>query len=147
LSSRDSAHYEVEDLEQDVQAQETELQAARAAGSADGRDHARRGAARGDLTSRGRARQRDDALNALADARSILAQLAGGVGGDANDPPSIVQAVLANRDSQLSEREQAIDALRGDLSRRDARIAQLERWLNEARDTTPGDAPIENSEH
>lgn len=76
-------------------------------------------------------RERDDARAALADARATLSQLAGRVGGDENDPTSIVQAVMAHGDARVSERQ--LDDARAELAERDARIAQLERRLAEAR--------------
>jgi SAM-dependent methyltransferase len=143
----ESTRDQVEDLEQELRTADEQLQAARALLRTREDEVARAESVLAEAARR--EAERDDALAALADARSILSQLAGGVGADENDPPSIVQAVLSQRDNHVSERERAIDALRGDLSRRDARIAQLERWLNEARDNAAEDnsTPADNSEH
>jgi DNA repair exonuclease SbcCD ATPase subunit len=137
----EEARDKVEDLKQELRASDDELHDVRARLRSQADEVARAQEVLSEAARR--EAERDDALAALAEARAILSQLAGGVGADENDPPSIVQAVLGKRDSDLSEREAAIDALRGDLSRRDARIAQLERWLNEAQ----GSAPSDNPEH
>ncbi len=131
----DEARDKVDDLRQELRASDDEVHALREQlrEQADELERAKHASGR---------EGGDDALAALADARAILAQLASGVGADENDPPSIVQA-LHKRGSDLSEREAAIDLLRGDLSRRDARIAQLERWLSEAQ----GGVPQDNPEH
>jgi hypothetical protein len=55
------------------------------------------------------------------------------VGADENDPPSIVQALLARDDSRSSESERVVDELREELARREQRIDQLERRLSEQR--------------
>jgi DNA repair exonuclease SbcCD ATPase subunit len=134
----EDAREKVEDLRQELRASDDELHAVRSQLRLQADELERAQRVLGESSRRDV--ERDDALAALADARAILAQLAGGVGADENDPPSIVQAVLA-KSSDASEREAAIDALRGDLSRRDARIAQLERWLNEAQGSAPQDTP------
>ena len=86
--------------------------------------------------------ERDDARAALAEARGILSQLASHVGADANDPTSIVQAVFAQQPPQgHDDRERVIDELKSNLQGRDARIQQLERWLNEARPEGEQDRP------
>jgi chromosome segregation ATPase len=90
--------------------------------------------------------ERDDARAALADARSALSQLAGRMGADENDPSAIMLAYSAQRDSH-TESERAVAALRDELSRRDARIEQLERRLNERLNNELGATPIESTEH
>ncbi|MET0283958.1 MAG: hypothetical protein ABW352_05790, partial [Polyangiales bacterium] len=134
----DDARDKVDDLRQELRATDDELSTARELLRTQAEELQRAQHVLGEATRRDA--ERDDALAALADARGILAQLAGGVGADENDHSSIVQAVLA-RSSDVNEREAAIDALRGDLSRRDARIAQLERWLSEAQGSAPRDNP------
>ncbi|HEX5658685.1 MAG TPA: methyltransferase domain-containing protein [Polyangiales bacterium] len=134
----ESARDKVDDLRQELRASDDELHTVRAQLRTQADELERAQNVLGESSRRDA--ERDDALAALADARAILAQLAGGVGADENDHTSIVQAVLA-KSSDMSEREAAIDALRGDLSRRDARIAQLERWLNDAQGSVPQDNP------
>ncbi|MDB4990328.1 MAG: large Ala/Glu-rich protein [Myxococcaceae bacterium] len=132
----------LDDLEDDVRALEEELRTARVVLSAQQDDLVRArqslDTAAAEVTHRieqaeRREAERDDARAALAEARSILSQLASHVGADENDPPSIVQAVVAQRGSQDSQSERVIDELRNNLQGRDARIEQLERWLNEAK--------------
>lgn len=137
----ESSRTRLDELEDELRALEEELRSTRVVINAQQDDLTRAQQSAENARSEAEARlellhkreaERDDALAALADARSILSQLAGGVGADENDPPSIVQALVAQRASH-SESERAVDELRDELSRRNDRIDELERWLNEAR--------------
>jgi SAM-dependent methyltransferase len=146
----------LDELEDELRALEDELRSARIVINAQQDDLARTRQTADDVAAEAASRleqiaqretERDDARAALAEARSILSQLAGRVGGDENDPPSIVQAVLAQRASH-GESERAVDELRDELSRSQARIQELEHWLNEARNgSSNASAPIETTEH
>lgn len=142
-SSRDR----LESLEDELRSLEHEVSATRDDLSRE-RDRAeqaaREAATRLELVER-REAERDDARAALAEARSILSQLAGRVGADENDPPSIVQAFLA-RDDSRSGVDRELDTLRTQLADRDRRIAQLEQLVASPDQEAPpvplhGDAP------
>jgi len=146
----------LDDLESELRSLEDELRSTRVVLNAQQDDLSRaqhaverahsEAAARQEQAERHEA-ERDDARAALADARALLSQLAGRVGADENDHSSIVQAYSAQRDSH-TESERAVDALRDELSRRDARIEQLERRLSEVRLNGEGNgSPVESTEH
>ena len=138
----EDARGRLDDLEDELRNLEEELRNARVVLSAQqddlARAHQTADSVRSELSHRieqaeRHEAERDDARAALAEARSILAQLADHVGADHNDPQSIVQAVVAQRGNvQDEENERVIGELRDNLQGRDARIQQLERWLNEA---------------
>jgi hypothetical protein len=148
-SELESARGRLEDLEDELRVAEEELRVARITLNAQqddltrtrhGVETAQQEAAHRLEVAERREAERDDARAALAEARSILSQLAGHVGVDENDHSSIVQAVFAQRGAAVdSGSEPLIEALRSDLQLRDARIAQLERWLS---DTRPNDGEL-----
>jgi SAM-dependent methyltransferase len=145
----------LDDLEDELRSVEEELRSARIALNsrqddlARAQDNAERvvaeAASRLSQAERHEA-ERDAARAALADARAALSQLASRVGADENDHSSIMLAYAAQRDSH-TESERAVDSLRDELSRRDARIEQLERRLNERLNGELGAAPVESTEH
>lgn len=127
-----TARGELEAIQRDLE--RARFDAQRSAGEA---------AARLELAERHEA-ERDAARAALAEARGILSQLASRVGADENDPPSIVQAILARDDAFAPERERVLGELREELEQRDRRIEQLERFLRDAREAErpqPNDTP------
>jgi DNA repair exonuclease SbcCD ATPase subunit len=154
-SELERAQGRVDDLEDELRAVEEELRSARVLlnGQQDdvirAQNEAERAAqdaaVRLSLAERHEA-ERDDARAALADARSALSQLAGRMGADENDHSAIMLAYSAQRDSH-TESERAVASLRDELSRRDARIEQLERRLNERLNGELGATPIESTEH
>lgn len=131
----------LDDLEDELRSLEDELRSTRGALNAQQDD-----LARAQKEAERQEAERDDARAALADARAALSQLAGRVGADENDHSSIMLAYAAQRDSH-TESERAAEALRDELSRRDARIEQLERRLNERLNGELGAAPVESTEH
>lgn len=152
----EAARGKLDDLEDEARALDEELRSARIVQAAQQDDLARArvsaDAAQAELERRIELAERheverDDARAALAEARSILSQLASHVGADHNDPQSIVQAVVARqRGPEDHASERVIDELRNNLQGRDARIQQLERWLNEARPVEP-EPPVENQDN
>jgi SAM-dependent methyltransferase len=139
-SALESSRGRLEDLEDELRALEQEVRSTREE-VATAREQAERATseahARLERAERHEA-ERDDARAALAEARSILSQLANRVGADENDPPSIVEALQAQRDAQTGEADRMVEALRSELASRDARIAQLELRLSERRELGEG---------
>ncbi|MDB4974038.1 MAG: large Ala/Glu-rich protein [Myxococcaceae bacterium] len=152
----EEARGRLDDLEDEVRQLEEELRSARIVLSAQQDDLVRARQSLDSATAETTHRieqaerheaERDDARAALAEARAILSQLASHVGADENDPPSIVQAVVAQqRGAQDVDSERVIDELRNNLQGRDARIEQLERWLNEAQPSS-SESAVESTDN